>query len=159
MPAALPGVPLPRQGATSVGHGFAVILLALVLGGGLLILSPGYVFIAMVGLAPTVVLVMLENDWMWSHLACLVMTNAAGVVLAAGFLWQAGGGIQAAFSLLENPNIWVLMYGGAALGYGLAWSIPLLAQGLIELDAMRRRAQIEKVRRELRREWSLPDDA
>lgn len=159
-PAALRGASSsPQSGTTRAGHGLTVVLLALVLAGALLILSPGYVLIVMLGLAPTFALLALESDWVWSHLACLVMTNSAGVVLATGFLYHAGGGTEAALGLLGNPNIWVLMYGGAALGYGLAWSIPLLTQGLVELDAMRRRAQIEKIRKELRQEWSLPDDS
>ena len=156
--AAQAAAPAHRRATSSLGYGLAVTLVTLIFGGVLLFLSPGFVFLAVVGLAPTFSLLVLENDWVWSHLGCLVMTNSAGVVLAFGFLWHAGGGLQNAFNLLGNPNIWVLMYGGAALGYGLAWSIPLLMQGLVELGVMRHRTQIEKARKELREEWSVPED-
>ncbi|HYM30068.1 MAG TPA: hypothetical protein VEU47_02135 [Candidatus Cybelea sp.] len=153
------GAPPPRKGAigkrpppaqhVSV---FGALLVAMT-GAAVLGLSPPSFMIVATGMAPSLISYFFETGGARRPLPCMVALNIAGVAPALNMLWSKGATVSAAYALLRDPYIWLLMYGAAGLAYGLIWAAPRVMQAIIDANAQSRRTQYVAVQAKLVADW------
>jgi hypothetical protein len=106
-----------------------------------------------VGLVPTLVAFVVDRGPERTAPLTVAAMNLVGVLPFAVQLWQGGHGIAGALLYLSDPYVWVVMYGTAAMGWGILFGVPPLVAAWI---ANRARARIEALRAEqgrLAAEW------
>jgi hypothetical protein len=154
--AALPKgrAPAGARPATAVGAGAARvnplgIVLVLAFSVAVLGLSAPSFIILVTGMAPTAISYFFESGNARRALPCMVALNIAGVAPVLNMLWARGGSISAAYALLRDPFMWLLMYGAAGAAYGLIWMMPRLVQSVLDANARSRRADLVKQQEKL----------
>jgi hypothetical protein len=117
-----------------------------------ILLMPTTLIIA-VGMLPTAVAVFVDNSR--ERLAGLTLgcMNFAGVMLPLLQLWKTGHTVDIAVSILVQPYMLLMMYGGAAVGLLLYINTPLMVSGILRRQAMNRLKAIERSHAELQEEW------
>jgi hypothetical protein len=158
--AAMPKGRAPAGGrpATAVRPGGARvnplgIVLVLAFSAAVLGLSAPSFMILVTGMAPTAISYFFESGNARRALPCMVALNIAGVAPVLNILWGRGGSISAAYGLLRDPFMWLLMYGAAGAAYGLIWIMPRVVQAVLDANARSRRADLVKEQEKLLEEW------
>jgi hypothetical protein len=124
---------------------FAIVVSAI------LLMPTTLIFI--VGMLPTAVAVFVDNSR--ERLAGLTLgcMNFAGVMTPLLQLWKTGHSVDIAISILVQPYMLLLMYGGAAIGLLLYINTPLMVSGILRRQATNRMKTIERTHAELQEEW------
>lgn len=151
-----PGTPYPRRTRQKVaanrGRGWLLVFLLFVGLLSALAAFPTFVILAC-GLTPAAVSGLINNRKGHSTFACVLATNLCGVAPAVVKLWSNGNTLDGAISLLTDPYVWLVMYGSAAIGWGLLWAsaeIVEIALTLIDNDRIRK---LQNYQRKLIAEW------
>jgi hypothetical protein len=113
---------------------------------------PTFVILAC-GLPPAVVRGLIDNRGGRNMLACVLATNLCGVVPIVVRLWSNGNTLQTAMVLLSDPYVWLVMYGAAALGWGLLWVVPMLVEISLTLIDNEHIRKLRHYQRKLIAEW------
>jgi hypothetical protein len=79
--------------------------------------------------------------------------NVAGMVWPVAALLHAGPSLDVALGLLGDPRNWLLMYGGAALGWGLSEAAPIGARLFLDFRAAEAERKLRKRAAQLNEEW------
>ena len=123
-----------------------------------ILLPAGLIFMPMavllaVGMIPTAVAYVVDRDPDKTAPMTVGALNFVGVVAYAIALWQTGHSMAALTRLLTDPFTWLVMYGSAALGWGLYYGIPPAVAGWITMRAESRIARRVAEQQELVAEW------
>src|SRR5690606_21486032 len=91
--------------------------------------------IVVVGMLPTAVAAFVDNSR--ERLAGLTLgcMNFAGVMMPLMELWKTGHTVDIAVSILVQPYMLLVMYGGAAIGLLLYINTPLMVSGILRRQA------------------------
>ena len=78
-------------------------------------------------------------------------------------LWGTGDNLSAAIEILTRPVNWLIMYGAAAVGWGIFLAMPAVARVIVDLQAEQIQAQLRERADRLVEEWGeevkgRPDD-
>lgn len=136
--------------------GGMLTLLLLVIPAGLIVLPTSILF--GVGMIPTIVAYIVDRDPEKSAPITVGGVNFCGCMPFAIDLWKHQHTIGAVAKLLGDPLSWLVMYGAAAVGWGLYYGIPPLVAGM-EVSRAEKRVDVLKLKKvTLVQEWG-PDVA
>ncbi|MFC7333223.1 hypothetical protein [Rhodocista pekingensis] len=133
------------------GGGGLLLLLALILPFGLVVMPTTILMLA--ALVPTLVAYVVDRDPEKSAPLTVGAMNLCGVMPFAIRLWQDGHTIELTMRMLADPYTWLVMYGGAAIGWLLYFGIPPLVAGAVVMRDGTRIREMEEQRRLLVEEW------
>jgi len=131
--------------------GGVVTALTILFPAGLIFLPTAILLV--VGMIPTVVAYMVDKDPDKTAPMTVGALNFVGVMAYAIALWKAGHSLAALNRLVTDPFAWLVMYGAAALGWGLYYGVPPAVAGWIALRAENRIAKRVAEQQELVAEW------
>lgn len=115
------------------------------------------------GLIPTIVAVVIDR-YQGKYLTRTVgAMNLAGVAPMVVRLWGTGDSMAAALGILGRPVNWLIMYGAAAVGWGIFLAMPAVARIIVDLQAEQIQGQLRDRAGRLVEEWGeevmgRPDD-
>jgi len=115
------------------------------------------------GLIPTIVAAVIDR-YPGKYLTRTVgAMNLAGVAPMVVRLWGTGDNMAAALGILARPVNWLIMYGAAAVGWGLFLAMPAVARIIVDLQAEQIQGQLRDRAGRLVEEWGeevmgRPDD-
>jgi hypothetical protein len=79
--------------------------------------------------------------------------NFAGMMWPVAALLRSGLSLDGALHMLRDPRNWLVMYGGAAIGWGLSEAMPMLARAILEFRANETERKLRKRAQRLAEEW------
>lgn len=79
--------------------------------------------------------------------------NLAGMVWPVAVLLRSGLSLGGALHMLGDPRNWLVMYGGAALGWGFSEAMPMLARIILEFRANDAERKLRRRAAQLEGEW------
>ena len=129
-----------------------VLPLLIFLGVGAVVVPPTIIVLA-VGMIPSIVATFVNPGRVKGSIAAMTALNLAGVVPVIGFLWERGHTIDNALRLLADVFMWLLMFGGAGVAAFLLWGVPIVVQGVYEVQSRRMIGKLEKRRMKMIEEW------
>jgi len=139
--------PRRRRSGNSSGPG-AFLVIGLVV---LAVIKPPAALLVAVGLLPTIVLGFTgKGSHKGQRTMCVGLTNFAGIIILLGDLWSQPGMLD---DMLVNLNTWIIMWGGAAIGYALNFVGPLIASMILQGMAQDRIKNINQQKQELLELW------
>lgn len=145
------GSPPPRP---SRGKRSATTILMWMIAGllvGLAVLPTTMLFL--VGMAPTIVALLVDRDREKYAAITVGSLNFCGVVPSALTLWFGTHTIDQALSLLGNPFNWLLMYFSAGLGWVLYHAVPPVVAMFLTMKSEREMQALKDRQQELIAEW------
>jgi hypothetical protein len=107
----------------------------------------------MIGMLPAIVAYLIDNDRKKSISITVALMNAAGVVPFVIELWKKGQTLHTSFDIVEKPMVWLFMYGSAAMGWLIVYSVPAVVQALLSYRAKGRIDDIDKRHQALVELW------
>ncbi len=138
------------RGAAGGGGGGAVpIVLATVF---LLAALPLCVVLA-AGMLPAGVAFFIDRSPRHDLARTVTAANLAGVVLPAVALLHLEFSFSGALTILREPQNWLIMYGAAAIGWGLYAAMPALAGIVLEIRARQAEQRLIARAAEIASEW------
>lgn len=145
-----PRQPPPRQSGRAgrkSGKGGLIIAVVLLVAIGAVMASTTAVLL--LGMIPTVVATIVDRDE--DKLAAMTVgaLNASGVIPYLLDLWRDGS----LMGVLGDPMAWLVMYGAAAIGWGVHFGIPPMIAAVIAYRNDQRIADLRKVQLALVEEW------
>ncbi|MBP2233017.1 hypothetical protein [Azospirillum agricola] len=136
--------------------GGMLTLILLIIPAGLIVLPTSILF--GIGMIPTIVAYVVDRDPDKSAPITVGGLNFCGCMPFAIELWKHQHTIGAAAKIFADPLAWLVMYGAAAVGWGLYYGIPPLVAGL-EITRAEKRVEVLKGKKvALVQEWG-PDVA
>ncbi len=120
-----PPAPAPQSGPAPRrrrGAGGLLIVFLFALPGAALFLPT--TLLVMVGLVPTLVALIVDRDAEKFAAITVGPVNFCGVLPAALALWQGAHSVDRAMTILAEPAYWLVMYGAAAAGWLIYFSVP-----------------------------------
>lgn len=106
-----------------------------------------------VGMLPTAIAFLFDRHPR-RYAACAVGAgNAAGLVWPVAGLLHADLSLGGALHMLSQPRNWLLIYGGAAIGWGLSEAVPMAARLFLEFRASEAERKLKKRAAQLAEEW------
>jgi hypothetical protein len=108
------------------------------------------------GMLPTAIAYMTDRD-PHKHAALTVGgLNFCGVAPFMIALWQKGNSMDAALSLLAHPVAWLVMLGGAGLGWMIYFSVPPAVAAVVVRLNQAKAAGLEERKKKLADLWDPP---
>jgi hypothetical protein len=105
------------------------------------------------GMLPTGVALMVDRSPR-RYLAWTVgASNFAGMMWPVAALLRTDLSLGGALHMLGDPRNWLIMYGGAAIGWGLSEAMPVLARAILEFRANEAERKLRKRAQGLAEEW------
>lgn len=74
-------------------------------------------------------------------------------------LWESGGGLEVAGTLLADPLSLAMAWFAAAFGWALTELLPLAVGAVLEIEAQRQSLGLRRARRQVREGWRLDEGA
>lgn len=140
--------PPRRRGSGGSSASGVFLLIGLVV---LAVIKPQAAMLVAVGLLPTIVLGFTgKGTHKGQRTMCVGLTNSAGIIILLGDLWSQPGMLD---DMLVNLNTWIIMWGGAAIGYALNFIGPLIASMVLQAMAQDRVKNINQQKQELLELW------
>jgi hypothetical protein len=115
----LPGREKPKRRVSRAG----LVVLALFSIPAALLFLPTTLLLA-IGMVPTLVALVVDRDPEKYAAITVGPINFCGVLPSAISLWQAGHEMSQAVALLAEPLNWLIMYGAAAAGWMIYFTLP-----------------------------------
>ncbi|MDP9127928.1 MAG: hypothetical protein M3N08_06695 [Pseudomonadota bacterium] len=100
----------------------------------------------LIGMIPTLVAIMTDNDRHKSSVASVGAMNAAGVTPFAIDLWSKGQTMENTFHILRDPSNWLVILGAAGIGQLILFAVP---QAVASLSIARSEARLKLLRKNL----------
>ena len=105
------------------------------------------------GMLPTGIALVIERNPR-RYLAWTVgAANLAGMVWPVATLLRSDPSLGGALHLLGDPRNWLVMYGGAAIGWGFSEAMPILARAILEFRANEAERKLRRRAQRLAEEW------
>lgn len=109
--------------------------------------------ILVVGMLPTIVCFLTERSRKKNRMITVGAMNLAGCMPFLLELWSKGNSFQMAVQIIEEPMTLVIIYGAAAIGYLIDWSmVGIVANIMVQKALMRQKSIIER-QEELVKRW------
>jgi hypothetical protein len=108
--------------------------------------------VLVVGGLPSLVAFLVDRHRKHYLTRCVASMNLAGIVPYLLQIW-AHHTTLAAVQMLTNPMVWLVMYGGAAVGWVIYLSAPSIAWVHVEFTGARRAKQLRARQKQLIDEW------
>ena len=136
-------------------------------GGGrrVLILLIGIVLVAVffdsvivlsAGMIPTAVAFLIDRNPRKHTARTVSWMNLAGCLIVLLDLWAGGGGsVDKALEILAVPLNWLIMFGAAAVGWGIFYAVPPVVAGYLSLSNEMKLRELAKTQKRLEREWGI----
>ena len=131
------------------GGGVLPILLVTVL----LVVALPLCLIVAAGMLPAGVAALIDNGKRRDLTRTVAAANLAGVVPPAIALFHLEFSVSSALSILRVPQNWLIMYGAAAIGWGLNTGMPALAAIVLELGDRQAERRLKTRAAEIAAEW------
>ena len=80
-------------------------------------------------------------------------SNLAGMMWPVAALLRTDPVLGGALHMLGDPRNWLVMYGGAAIGWGLNEAMPVLARVILEFRASEAERKLRRRAAEIAEEW------
>jgi len=119
---ASPPVPPTRGPRRRRGAGGLLVLLLFLIPAAALFMPTA--LIVLVGMVPTLVALIVDRDPEKFAAITVGPINFCGVLPAALALWQGQHSVDRASAILSDPNTWLIMYGAAAAGWLIYFTVP-----------------------------------
>ena len=140
------GAPMKKKGGMKVQ-------VFLILGLLIAILFLPTTFMLLIGMAPTLVALLVDRAKRKTKAVTIGAMNLAGAMPFVLELWFEGNNFEKAFELVMDPEHIIIMFLAAAVGYLINWSMTgLVATFLLQRGKSRVKA-IEKRQKELVERW------
>lgn len=142
----------PKKG----GKGKLGFLLAAILGGGsLLFIMPTFVMVA-VGMVPTLVALLTDDDKEHSSAIAIGSLNFVGILPFVIDLWIKGQSIATTFAILTQGTTWLVILGAAAVGKLIIFVVPQVTASFTLINAEHRLKLLKENLNSLQAAWG-PD--
>ncbi len=105
------------------------------------------------GMMPTLAALLIDRDEKKSTTVAVGLLNAAGVAPFVVRLWSQGQTLEQSFAIVSQVNTWLFMYGAAAIGWLVLYSVPGVIHVVLVQRAKLRIADIETRQQTLRELW------
>lgn len=105
------------------------------------------------GMLPTLCAMIGDRDKEKAATITVGAMNLVGVAQVIIKLWKEGHDFDTSFSLLVQPVNWMIMYGAAAVGWGIYFVIPGVVASFMTAGAEARIMNLRKNLEELKRIW------
>ncbi len=135
----------------SPSKGAIVIFMAAMLACGAMFVSTA--LIVGVGMLPTLAALLVDGDKKKSVTVTVGLMNVAGVIPFIIELWKKGQTMQESMYIIQQPTVWICMYGAAAMGWLIVYSVPAAVQAVLAHRAHARIVDIDKHHAELVQLW------
>jgi hypothetical protein len=109
--------------------------------------------VLLAGLVPTMVSIVVDRYRARYLTRTVGAMNLAGIAPMIFQLWTHGFAMADALTMLQNPMNWLLMYGAAALGWGLFLAMPQVARIVVDIRADQHQAELKARAKQLVAEW------
>jgi len=116
------------------------IIIGLTFGASLLFIMPTFVLV-MVGMIPTIVSLLTDDDEERSTTICIGALNSVGVMPFVIDLWMKGQTIQSVLTIMMQSTTWVVILGAAGIGKLIVFAVPQ-ATAAIAIGHVERRLKI-----------------
>jgi len=141
-------VPPRRRGSDNTSASGIFFLIALIV---LAVINQQAAMLVAVGLLPTIVLGFTgKGSHKSQRIMCVGLSNATGIVILLGDVWASPGAFD---SMIVSLNTWIVMWGGAAIGYSLNFVGPMIAAMIMQGMAQDRIKNINQQKQELLELW------
>jgi len=140
-----------RNARRRAAGGLAFLLLVVPLA---VVVMPTTVLLG-VGLIPTLVAFAVDRDSEKSAAITVGAMNFCGVMPFAIQLWQRGHTLDLSMGLIASPFTWLVMYGAAAVGWGLYFVIPPIVASFVVMRDEDKIRDLEEQRQALVEEWGI----
>ena len=80
-------------------------------------------------------------------------SNLAGMMWPVAALLRSDPSLGGALHMLADPRNWLVMYGGAAIGWGLNEAMPMLARAFLEFRANEAERKLRRRAAQITEEW------
>lgn len=140
----------PKKEGKKGGGKIKLLILLLIIAGGAV---PALGLVVLAGMIPTLAMGLTDRSNGRSLTVCVATLNAAGVFQVVLMLLARGLSLENSIGLLMRPETFLMMWGAAALGFGLFSFIPpLVASFLMRLSEIKI-ARLRSNQKELKRIW------
>ena len=138
--------PPPRKGR------FGFFMTAILMGVSLLFIMPTFVLV-MVGLIPTFVALMTDDDPEKSTSITIGSLNVIGTLPFVIDLWVRGQTIGTAFDIMSQAMTWIVIFGAAAIGKLIIFVVPQATATISLATAERRHKMLNDHLESLKSAW------
>ena len=108
------------------------------------------------GMMPTAIAYVTDRDPQKHQALTVGGLNFCGVAPFIIALWQKGNTMDAALALLAHPVAWLVMLGGAGLGWMIYFSVPPAVAAVVVRVNQARAAGLEERKKKLADSWDPP---
>jgi hypothetical protein len=137
-----------RKGGIRSGH-LLFIIVVVVLGA---MFFPSAIVVA-AGLLPAAAAFVCDQDAKRSITTTVTLMNGVGVLPFLLELWKRGQTVPHAMAILQDPVSWLIMYGAAAIGWVICFTVPHVVQLVLAQRARLQIADLESRQADLRHVW------
>jgi len=134
-----------------------IVLIMIVIGAAMPFMMPT-VTLVLLGMLPTIVVLLTDQDHDRSSTAAVGMMNFAGVTPFVIDLWVKGQTMENTFHMLGDSSTWLIMLGAAGIGQLIVFAIPQAMASLALARAESRLTILKDNLEQLRAAWG-PDVA
>lgn len=111
------------------------------------------VLLLAVGMLPSGVAYLIDTHPRRYATKTVAWMNLAGALIVAFELWESDTSLATTFDLLSDPVNWVIMLGGAGIGWIIHFSVPGMVLRYLDLSLDRQRNRLRETQEELEKEW------
>lgn len=111
------------------------------------------VFLLFVGMLPAIVAYETDNTKFKFLFSTVAAFNFSGVFPDMMQVFIEGGTYEILKIKLLDPSVWFIMYGSAALGWGMVWLSPIIASTTLEGIYSGRILHLETLQKKSEEEW------
>lgn len=134
-------------------HSVMFVLTVFVLSVMTCVLFYSTVLLLTVGMLPTGVAYMIDTHPRRYATKTVAWANLAGALVVTLDLWSADQSLSTAIDLLQDPLNWIIMLGGAGVGWIIYFIVPGVVLRYLGLSFEMRRKTLKDKMIELEKEW------
>ncbi|MEX1147083.1 MAG: hypothetical protein WEB93_01750, partial [Sphingomonadales bacterium] len=145
--------PTGRGNQQHPGGAFRTVVQFTVLAVVLAVLAFPTFLVLLMGMAPTLVSIVVAERMERHRLTTMAAFNLCGVMIFLGSLWTDGHTMDHAIRLLSDVYVWATMYMAAAVGAVAIWAGPQVAAVATNIMSLRHKSRYHAMRLALIDEW------
>jgi len=111
------------------------------------------VLLLAVGMLPSGVAYLIDTHPRRHATKTVAWMNLAGALIVAFELWESDTSLATTFDLLGDPVNWVIMLGGAGVGWVIHFTVPGIVLRYLDMSLDRQRKRLREQQEELEKEW------
>jgi len=122
---------------------------------GLMMIMSYGTLLFLLGMLPTFVASYVDHSHDRNNYRVVAACNFSGVLPFVMDLWKQGITSDSVTNMLMNPQVWLLMYGAAAFGWGVVWFFPKAMHMLLEMVQNSTIKSLEAKQQQIVDEWGI----